>query len=264
MHIPDCTISSRPRHHCVYAACDGDYFEQFAGTLARSVIAHTDLNIHFHVFDPHSEQLDWCAAQPRITYSHETVLAEWFEPAAKYWQTSSLDPVQQNHLDRTRNAMNKGRDRNLQHRLQKTYYACVRFVRLAELFDPAFHMFAMDVDAVVRAPLLSPGAEHRFYIHRILGRRARYLAGGIWLNSFVDNQIFLTEYSEAICDYFDRDYVYWGIDQDVLEHVIPRHDHGELPRGYIDWDMQDSSAVWTAKGSRKDLEIFRKELGRYH
>jgi hypothetical protein len=256
MHIPDCVISSRPRHHCVYAACDGVYFEQFAGTLARSVIAHTDLDIHFHVFDPDPEHLDWCAANPRITYSHETVLAEWFEPAAKYWQSPSLDPVQQTHLDRTHNAMNKGHDRDLQHRLQKTYYACVRFVRLAELFDPTVHMFAMDVDAIVRFPLISPGLQHGFYIHRIHGRRARYLAGGIWLNPCTANQAFLEAYNQAIRDYFDRDYIYWGIDQDVLERVVPAHDHGELPISYIDWNMQPDSAVWTAKGARKDNREF--------
>jgi hypothetical protein len=264
MLIPECVISSRPRRHCVYAACDGEYFKRFAVALSRSIIAHTDLDIHFHVFDPEPEQLDWCESQTSITYSHETVPLEWFEIATRYWQVSNLDSRQQNHLDRTRNAMHKSRDKDLQHRLQKTYYACVRFMRLAELFDPALHMFAMDVDAVVRAPLVSPGSEHGFYIHRILERRARYLAGGIWFNPCIENKTFLTEYGETIRDYFDRDYVYWGIDQDVLEHVVPRYDHGELPRRYIDWEMRNSSAVWTAKGSRKDLEIFQNELHRYY
>jgi hypothetical protein len=256
MHIPDSIISSRPRHHCVYAACDGEYFQQFAGALANSVVANTDLDIHFHLFDPQPHHLDWCQTHPRVTFSYETVSPAWFDTAVKFWQAPLQDPIKQKQLERICNAMSKGRDRDLHHRLQKTYYACVRFIRLAELFNPDFHMFAMDVDAVVRSALASPGSQHGFYIHRIHGRRARYLAGGIWLNPCISNLAFLQEYNQAIRDYFDLDYIYWGIDQDVLEHIVPRHDHGDLPIGLIDWNMHPSSAVWTAKGARKDHQEF--------
>jgi len=120
-------------------------------------------------------------------------------------------------------------------------------------------MFAMDVDAVMRRPLQAPGQQHGFYIHRIQGRKARYLAGGIWLTAQDTNKAFLEEYALAIEDFFHRDYIYWGIDQDVLEHIVPRHDHGNLPQDYIDWDMKDHSMIWTAKGTRKSNQLFVQE-----
>jgi len=32
---------------------------------------------------------------------------------------------------------------------------------------------------------------------------------------------------------------------------------------YIDWEMQDHSYIWTAKGTRKDLAIFVNEKRKY-
>jgi hypothetical protein len=32
---------------------------------------------------------------------------------------------------------------------------------------------------------------------------------------------------------------------------------------YIDWAMREDSAIWSAKGKRKELEIFKKEQDKY-
>lgn len=256
-------IESRPRSHSVYTACDQQYFQQFGSALANSVLRNTDFDMHFHIFNPAAADLEFCRQHARITVSHEQVVEQQFLAAAEFWNSTPLDPVQQQHLDRTVNAMGKGGDVNIRHRMMKTYFACVRFVRLAEIFDPGWQMFAMDVDAVVRAPLTSPGHDHDFYIHRILGRRARWLAGGIWLNACSQNQRFLDQYCAAILDHFQRDYVYWGIDQDVLEHCVPGHNHGALPDTYIDWHMRPASLVWTAKGTRKNSAEFVSERAQY-
>jgi len=256
-------IQSRPQTHSVYTACDQKYFREFGEPFANSILTHSDLDVHFHIFNPDQQDILFCLANPRITVSHEQVPVEKFSAAAEFWKTAVLDEIKQQHLDRTLNAMGKGGDHDLQERMQKTYFACARFVRLAEIFDARWQMFAMDVDAVVRKPLTDPGQAHDFYIHRIHGRKSRFLAGGIWLNARLANQEFLAEYANSISAYFQRDYVYWGIDQDVLEGIVPRYSYGELPQTYIDWNMAQDSMVWTAKGTRKNNANFLEAKARF-
>jgi hypothetical protein len=87
--------------------------------------------------------------------------------------------------------------------------------------------------------------------------------GGIWLNADPDNRAFLEQYAGAVQDYFHRDYVYWGIDQDVLETVAPNHSPGQLPLSYIDWNWGEHSMVWTAKGARKTDPVFQAAKKQY-
>jgi hypothetical protein len=250
MQIQSFVLVKKPARNFVYTACDTDYFRDFARPLIHSVKRHTDFDIHFHLFNPLCDDLEFCEKQHGMTYSYETISRDQFATATDKWN-HLLDDTKRKNLERTINAMNKGRDHDLQHRMQKTYYACVRFMRLAEIFDPQYQTFAMDVDSLINAALVSPGHRHAFYIHRILGPKSRYLAGGIWLNADPSSKKFLQHYALSMQDYFDQDYIYWGIDQDVLEDLVPKYDHGLLPMDYIDWEMQASSLVWTAKGARK-------------
>jgi hypothetical protein len=227
------------------------------------VFAHSDFDVHFHVFNPTPAQLDYLASHTRITHSHETVAPDSLARAAERWQTDPINELETSFRDRTLKAMSKGNDRSMLERMIKTYFACVRFVRLAETYDARYQMFAMDVDAVVRQPLTAPGHDYPFYLHRIHGRKARFLAGGIWLNADQRNCVFLQQYSDAIADFFHRDYVYWGIDQDVLEQVVPQHSPGPLPITYIDWNMGKHSMVWTAKGTRKSDPNFQTAKNSY-
>ena len=163
---------------------------------------------------------------------------------------------------RTLTAMTKGKDRSIQERMMKTYFACARFVRLAELFSNQ-QIIAIDVDAVVRSnfpPLLQ---DKDFYIHYISGKKARYLAGGLVLHPTASSQKFLEQYAHRLKEYFERDYVYWGLDQDLLDHIVPQYNHGQLPMSMIDWNMAPDSVVWTAKGTRKDDEKFLIEKKKY-
>lgn len=249
-------IQSRPQKPSVYTACDQKYFKEFGAAFANSVLVNSDFDVHFHIFNPDQQDIEFCASNARITVSHEQIPVEKFAAAAELWKTAKLDEIKQQHLNRTLNAMSKGGDRDLQERMQKTYYACARFVRLAEIFDPRWQMFAMDVDAVLRKTLLDPGPASDFYIHRIHGKKARFLAGGIWLHARSINQRFLKDYANSILAYFQRDYVYWGIDQDVLEGLVPKYSYGHLPQTYIDWNMAQDSMVWTAKGTRKSDSKF--------
>ena len=262
MQLPTVQGSLNQSSYYIYTACDTAYFDNFGQTLINSIQTNSDVGIHVHLFNPREDQLRFCASKS-VGVTHETVPVTLFETAANKWKSSKLSSLEQTQLDRTLNAMQKGRDTGILERMQKTYYACARFVRLSELFDQSAPLLSIDVDAVVRhhPPVLSDQKD--FYIHKITGRRARILAGGISLNPTLGSAAFLKEYADQLLSYLERDYIYWGVDQDLLDNVVPKYNHNVLPIEYIDWNMRPNSYIWTAKGARKELLSFVNECARY-
>lgn len=262
MHIPTLEGKCDQTGLFVFTACDTHYFEEFGRTIVRSIQKNTQMGIHLHLYSPSQSQLDWCHGQPQVSVTHEHVTRDMFAPAAAQWQ-GELDQVRADQLRRTQTAMQKGGDRDLVDRMQKTYYACARFVRLQQIISSNSTVLAIDSDAVVRSniPLLPPGPD--LYIHYISGRKARYLAGGLWLPGGEPGYRFMTEYAALLTQHIQQDQLYWGLDQDLLCQVVPRYQSAQLPASYIDWEMRDHSPVWTAKGQRKELEIFVNEQKKY-
>jgi hypothetical protein len=262
MQLPAVQGSLSQCSYYIYTACDSGYFASFGKTLINSIQANSNLGVHVHLFNPTEDQLEFCA-QKNVSTTHEIVDIEIFSAAAAHWQSTALNALEKTQLDRTVNAMQKGRDQSLQERMQKTYYACARFVRLAELFDQSVPVLSIDVDAVVRSMPVLLGDNCDFYIHKITGRRARMLAGGIMLNPTAGSRSFLTEYARQLLEYLTNDYIYWGLDQDLLDQIVPKYNHSHLPVEYIDWNMSANSYIWTAKGTRKELSSFVNECARY-
>jgi hypothetical protein len=262
MNLPPLLGTCTQQQLFIYAACDQKYFDEFGQEFVRSIQKNTDMGIHIHVFNPTDQQIEFCNNSTGVSLTYEYVPAELFHCSADQWATVPDSEPSKSQYDRTLNAMGKGRDANILERMQKTYYACARFIRLAELFQttPAL---CIDVDAVVRKFIPALGPEHDFYIHRITGRKARFLAGGLYLNPTDSTRRFLQEYASQLNSYISQDYIYWGLDQDLLDPIVPKYNHGQLPNSYIDWDMRDSSFIWTAKGTRKELETFVNEKKKY-
>jgi hypothetical protein len=186
-----------------------------------------------------------------------------FAQAAEQWVRVSADPELADRRRRIVTAMSKSNDASIQQRIQRTYFASARFVRLQQLIRPTSRLLAIDIDAVVRKDLPVLDNDRDFYIHYISGRRARYLAGGLYFTGNNNGYQFLKDYAGVLKTNIESDNLYWGIDQDVLIDLVPRYRWGELPWEYIDWEMQDRSYIWTAKGTRKNLEIFVNEQNQY-
>jgi hypothetical protein len=242
----------------IYAACDENYFDQFAKSLINSIKANSSDSIHLHIFNPREDQLKFCKDKD-VSVSYEYVNDAMFSSATEKWASESLSPLQLRQLSKTQSAMAKGNDKSLQERMQKTYYACARFIRLSQLVE--HHKFlAIDVDAIVRKTL-TPLSGNDLFLHRITGHKGRFLAGGIYGTENASK--FLHQYSDSILDYLSADYLYWGLDQDILEVIVPNYSWSQLPYSYIDWEMKSDSHVWTAKGTRKDLAVFVNEQKKY-
>jgi hypothetical protein len=61
----------------------------------------------------------------------------------------------------------------------------------------------------------------------------------------------------------EQDDIYWFLDQVLLDQLVPQYNKGLLPMSYIDWAMRAESAIWSAKGKRKELDIFKQEQRKY-
>lgn len=247
----------------IYSACDVDYFDEFGPALINSVLRNTTFGIHLHLYNPTPEQIHYCRSVERVSITYEHAPIDLFTTAASRWTTASSDPELADQRKRILTAMGKGRDTSIQQRIQRTYFASARFIRLQQLIRPTSRLFAIDVDAIVRSDLPALDNSRDFFIHHITGKRARYLAGGLYLTGNNNGYNFLKEYASILKTNIESDKLHWGIDQDVLLDLVPKYRWSNLPMEYIDWDMQESSHIWTAKGTRKDLEIFVNEKKKY-
>lgn len=248
----------------IYTACDTDYFDQFGRGIVRSIQQNSDAGIHLHLYNPRPDQLEFCRAQPRVSVTYELVSADQFGVFAQRWAVEPRAEPQASQYRRTLNAMSKGNDVDIRHRMQKTYYACARFIRLAKILQVGTQVLAIDSDAIVKNRIPHLPADQDLYIHYIAKKDPRFLAGGIYLTGRAQSTQFIQQYASALLETIDLDCLYWGIDQDLLNKIVPRYQHGQLPMEYIDWSMNPASYIWTAKGKRKDLAVFVNELKKYN
>lgn len=246
----------------IYGACDEHYFDDFGKSLINSIQKNTTNAVHIHLFNPRSDQLEFCQKKS-VSVTYEYVSAELFRQAADKWAGEQQNPTDIDRKNRILKSMEKGKDASIIERMQKTYFACARFIRLKEILKLNQSFFAIDVDAVVRKniPILTSNKD--FYIHQVPGKKFRFLAGGLMSSGNTEAHQFLTEYTDFLQSNIANDYLYWGLDQDVLLRLVPKYKYGNLPMGYIDWEMYPDSYIWTAKGVRKDLKIFVDEQKNY-
>ena len=248
----------------IYAASDDKYFDDFGRSIINSVIANTNNHLHLHLYNPRDDQLYFLEGKERVSVSYEYVSLNVFDTAAAHWDTPPTSTIEKNRYLSTVGAMQRGNDFHLQDRMRKTYYACARFIRLNQLLPRVSKFLAIDIDAVVRKNIPLMPDTYDFYFHRITGPKARFLAGGLYCNNTTNSLRFLNEYASVLQQSIQRDYLYWGLDQAVLEDIVPKYNWSMLPLAYIDWFMKPDSYIWTAKGQRKELEIFISEQKKYN
>lgn len=245
----------------VYAAADTVYFDTHARPLIRSVLTNCqDLGIHIHVYDPQPAQLDFCRSDPRISVTWELTNPNDFNWVAKQWLTRT-DFAN----DRQRQMWKKGQTggvADLNKLVKQTYFACMRFARLAEILAPAQKCLEIDVDGLVRAPFQTNLGDADFYLYE-KPKDGTHLAGAILFNGQPGTYDFIQAYGKAMRENIGRGDIYWFLDQVVLDQLVPKYRKGLLPMSYIDWAMRPESAIWSAKGKRKELEVFKLEQNRY-
>lgn len=245
----------------IYAAADSVYFDVHARPLINSVQINTkNLGVHVHVYDPRPDQLAYCHQRPGVSVTWETTDPGEFEHATDSWiKRSNFDN------DRQRQMWKKGQTGGRSELLKltrQTYFACMRFARLAEILSAGQRCLELDVDGLVRRSFDHELGDADFYLYE-KPKDGTHLAGAILFNGQPGTHEFLQAYGQAMRENIQRNDIYWFLDQVVLDQLIPGYRKGLLPMSYIDWAMRADSAIWSAKGKRKELAVFKHEQDRY-
>ena len=257
----------------IYAAADTRYFDDYGRALINSVLKNTAYGIHVHVFNPTDKQLKWCEAQQRLSVSWEYIAPDQFDSAIQFWNRTDLPEPYAGRKNKML-GLKQATPADLVNWLHKTYYACMRFVRLAELLQTPQHLLEIDIDGLVRSDFPTQLTNHEccdVYVYektkkdKVTGevRKTGHLAGSILITDKPEALSFVKELGSAIRQEIIDDNIYWFLDQNCLDAIITRYRKGLLPIGYIDWHMDAASAIWTAKGRRKELAVFQQELAKY-
>lgn len=157
----------------------------------------------------------------------------------------------------------------------RTYYASVRFVRLAELVakSPASYV-CLDADCIVRgdvaAAVSSLDIEDVAIRMRFDERpHMTVAAGALILRPTAAAAKFINRVSSLIAPTLEAREAVWFLDQVVLSHVQREHGDADvsfrqLDMTHIDWFFRESSLVWTGKGPRKSEDRrYTDEVSRY-
>ena len=244
----------------VYAAADSVYFDRHARPLINSIRTNTpDIGCHIHIYNPRPDQIEFCNQQG-ASCTYETVDDALFAPVLDYW-------LKRNNFsnERQRQMFKKGQtfgSAELLKLIKQTYYACARFVRLAEILPADQKCLALDVDGLVRSTFNYNLGASDFYLYR-KPKDGTHLAGALLFNATAGSNAFLQQYATLLRDNIAAKELYWFLDQFILDQLVPKYNAGLLPMSYIDWAMKPESAIWSAKGKRKELNVFLNEQQKY-
>ncbi len=274
MLIPDMQGNFRQTGFFIYAAADSRYFDLYGRALVNSVMRNTDYGVHLHLYDPRSDQIAWLD-QARVSVTWENIQPDQFDRTVQFWSHWDLPEPAASRKIKMLNLKSATKDnRDLALWIRKTYYACMRFVRLAEFLDHPQRFLEIDIDGIVRKSfdfIFSDDPDVDVYVYEKTKvdkvtreiKKTGHLAGSILFTPKPQALDFLREFAARLKSEIEADNTYWFLDQNCLDQVILGYRKGLLPMSMIDWKMDINSAVWTAKGRRKELEIFQQELARY-
>jgi tetratricopeptide (TPR) repeat protein len=226
--------SVEPTDVVIFFAVDNTYFWQHALVLLGSLGRRSpSTKCHLHVINP----------DPRVPRAVEIIARMLPELELSYsYEQVDFEGCSRDHV--------------------RTYYASIRFVRLAEIFarSPAVY-FCLDADCIVRDDLAARVSALEI---ADVGVRMRYdekphltvAAGALVLRPTAAAAKFIDRVATLIGRTLEAREAAWFLDQIVLSHVLRELGNREvgvsqLDMTYIDWFFHDHTIIWTGKGKRK-------------
>lgn len=248
----------------IFAACDENYFNNYAKFLVNSSKKHLNFSIHLHLYNPSQTTIDWCTSNS-VSFTFEHFDSAILRPATDYWKKNLTDPED----IRKRSDMIK--DINDHDRLEKevvrTYYACTRFIRLSEILEKPTYVIMLDTDSIIRKNFLLPSQDVDIHIFQKNRKKHilhdQHLASTIFYTGTEGSLSLIREHAKKILKAYENDHVYWFLDQETLDVVIQRYKKKPLDLSLVDFKMTPNSPIWCAKGPRKFENIYLNELSKY-
>jgi hypothetical protein len=210
MILPSLNVPFRSTGNFFYFAADSKYFDLYGKALALSLIQHAPwANVHVHLYNATDKQLEWCS-QKNVSYTNELI---------------DVDDKEFN-----------------------TLCACIRFIRIPEIFDPAAKIISFDCDVIANKTIPLTKFLEATVISKITIRK-----GGKSLASAISfgNDDFRNIYSTRLYESFKQGNIYWFLDQDILDTMMMEKSIPQLSSEWTGTKMTPDRMIWTAKGSRK-------------
>jgi hypothetical protein len=225
MILPDIYIDKKVSKHSFYFAADSIYFENYGKVLTVSLQRYAAwASIHVHLYNPTNEQLDWCTKK-QISYSYEYIDSDIRE--------------------------------------LKTYYACVRFIRVPEIFEDTCRIISLDCDSIAINDITQDAFLSATQDSQVLWREKQQTS--LASSLFFSTDTFRKTYANKLKVYFENDSYRWFLDQIILDTMIENKEVLiTLNKVWGSTKVRNTTLIWTLKGDRKFDETFQSLLRQYN
>jgi len=265
----------------VFFAADETYFRQHGIFLLKSSLRlNNDWFVHAHVYNPSLATIHELKNLKYVSFSTETTSDTLFEKTA---EAIKKNPGRAIRICKTIKAHDRNRlcgvlsrlmeyvpslsalvpRHPLKDYLRKTYYSCQRFVILEELVNTGAvsgDIIALDADGLFNKgfPVDMPHKDCDIAIkHRDSTGSQQFLAGAIYLPAKGKRNIFLKNLADELKLEFARLELEWGLDQDVLNKIVPMYHWENLNPALGDLGFSAEAIIWLAKGNSKADSRYR-------
>lgn len=211
MQLEKLNISKKLSGNYFYFAADSRYFDLYGKALALSLKKNATWSlIHVHLYNPTPEQENWCSCKD-ISYTQERIDA--------------------NHPE------------------FRTLCACIRFIRIPEIFKNEARIISFDCDVIANNNIpLSLFLSDTDKSKVTLKKGGKALASSVSFG--LDN--FRHEYSKRLIENFEKDNIFWFLDQVLLDELVGEGYLDVLRPDWSNTKMLPDRMIWTAKGARKE------------
>jgi hypothetical protein len=223
MNISPLDNQAKLSGNCFYFAADNIYFDLYGKALALSLLDRAPWSkIHVHFYNQTIEQKDWCERK-NISYSNDII-------------------------DRDNPEF-------------RTLCACIRFIRIPEIFEQSARIIAFDCDVIAKNIIPKEKFIEDTKVSKVTLRKGnRSLASAITFG----NDNFRNDFRDRLLKNFEIDNIYWFLDQDVLDEMLQEEKVATMRSDWGGTKMLDGQMIWTAKGDRKISRAQYQQLIDYY
>lgn len=198
-------------------ASDSVYFQNWAQTLFLSITHHAPwAHVHFHLFDPRPEDLDWCRAS--------TASVSWENTDPAYTDTQQ-DSV--------------------------LYWAAARYMRVVDIYEDKTPVINLDVDSIMVKPLTQEQFMQDLaysWVPTTPPGKRKTLSLCSAIGFAADSTRYFVR--DRLMGVYENDRLTWALDQDICDELLQRGQIKSMDLRYTDYKFTDDSYIWTGKGER--------------
>lgn len=212
----------------IFASCDTEYYKKFGNSFINSAIQF-EYSVHIHLINPTTDIVKF--DNPLVTYTLE-----------------ENSPT------------------------TREYYACNRFLIAPQLIlnlEEGDKLVILDIDCLIRKPLTLPDAAVGLWLRESFGANEWEKEGTHVLASIVMYDWTSHIFAQKVAENIKLSQKRWFVDQKALWETYKTFkymnivDLSLIKPSLSDWEFKEDSAIWNAKGCRKENIKFLEEKRKY-